>query len=138
MIIDIISKRIVISFIELGRSVIVIPSFFSLTYVRNDGVAFSLLSGRVSAIILFSIIVIGIIYYFLKKGVSSKLEGICYSMVLGGALGNLLDRIIYGYVIDFFDFTLFGYSFAIFNVADILIVVGVFMLVILEFRKGGK
>ena len=85
-----------------------------------------------------SVIVVGVLVYFAKSKGKGRLEKICYSMILGGALGNFLDRIFYGYVIDFFVFTLFGFKMAIFNVADILIVCGVFLLIVLELLKERK
>ena len=85
-----------------------------------------------------SVLVVGVLIYFAKNRESGQLENLCYSMILGGALGNFLDRIFYGYVIDFFDFTLFDFKMAIFNVADVLIVCGVFLLIVLELLKERK
>ena len=138
LLIDIISKQLVLYFMVENQTIQIIPHFFSLTYVKNTGVAFSMLEGNILFILLMSMIVVGVLVYFAKSKGNGRLEKICYSMILGGALGNFLDRIFYGYVIDFFDFTLFGFKMAIFNVADILIVCGVFLLIVLELLKERK
>ena len=138
LLIDIISKQLVLYFMVENQTIQIIHHFFSLTYVKNTGVAFSMLEGNILFILLMSVIVVGVLVYFAKNRGSSQLENLCYSMILGGALGNFLDRIFYGYVIDFFDFTLFGFKMAIFNVADILIVCGVFLLIVLELLKERK
>ena len=136
--IDIISKQLVLYFMVENQTIQIIPHFFSLTYVKNTGVAFSMLEGNILFILLMSVIVVGVLVYFAKSKGNGRLEKICYSMILGGALGNFLDRIFYGYVIDFFDFTLFGFKMAIFNVADVEIVCGVFLLIVLEILKERK
>lgn len=138
LLIDIISKQLVLYFMVENQTIQIIPHFFSLTYVKNTGVAFSMLEGNILFILLMSVIVVGVLVYFAKSKGNGRLEKICYSMILGGALGNFLDRIFYGYVIDFFDFTLFGFKMAIFNVADVEIVCGVFLLIVLELLKERK
>lgn len=135
---DIFSKQIVIHFMVENQTIQIIPHLFSLTYVKNTGVAFSMLSGNLTFILMMSVLVVGVLIYFAKNRESGQLENLCYSMILGGALGNFLDRIFYGYVIDFFDFSLFDFKMAIFNVADILIVCGVFLLIVLELLKERK
>ena len=138
LLIDIISKQLILYFMVENQTIQIIPHFFSLTYVKNTGVAFSMLEGNILFILLMSMIVVGVLVYFAKSKGNGRLEKICYSMILGGALGNFLDRIFYGYVIDFFDFSLFGFKMAIFNVADVLIVCGVFLLIVLELLKERK
>lgn len=138
LLIDIISKQLVLYFMVENQTIQIIPHFFSLTYVKNTGVAFSMLEGNILFILLMSVIVVGVLVYFAKSKGNGRLEKICYSMILGGALGNFLDRIFYGYVIDFLDFTLFDFKMAIFNVADVLIVCGVFLLIVLEILKERK
>ena len=138
LIIDIISKQLILYFMVENQTIQIIPHFFSFTYVKNTGVAFSMLSGNLTFILMMSVLVVGVLIYFAKNRGSSQLENLCYSMILGGALGNFLDRIFYGYVIDFFDFSLFGFKMAIFNVADVEIVCGVFLLIVLELLKERK
>ena len=135
LIIDIISKLVVSSLMNVYDSIVIIKNFFCITYVRNTGAAWSIFEGRVLGIIVVSLIKISfIVYYISKQKVKSKLEKIGYSLILGGALGNLLDRIIYGYVIDFLDFNIFGYDYPIFNLADSFIFVGVMLLIIYTWR----
>lgn len=133
---DICSKQLVVRFMDVGQSISIIPRFFSLTYVKNRGIAFSMLEGNLVFIIFLSLLIIGGIFFSIRFKKLSWGESFCYVLIVGGAIGNLIDRVIYGYVIDFFDFTLFGYEMAIFNVADIFIVLGVFLLLFMEFWKG--
>ena len=85
------------------------------------------------------VIISFIIYYICKNKPKSNFEKISYSMILGGAIGNLIDRIIYGYVVDFLDFNVFGYDYPIFNLADSFILIGVILLVIWTWRcKDGN
>ncbi len=131
VIIDIISKLLVSNNLLLSKSVTIIPNFFYLTYAHNYGGAWSIFENNTLAITIISFIVIlGISYYIFKNKVTRKIEIIGYSLLLGGAIGNLIDRIIYGYVIDFLDFYILGYDFPIFNIADIGIVVGIIFLLI--------
>ena len=139
LIIDIISKLIVSRVCTLNNSVSVINNFFSITYTHNYGGAWSLFSDSTILITVISIIVIiGIIIYLSKKKINNKIESLGYAFLLGGAIGNLIDRIIYGYVIDFLDFNIFGYNFPIFNIADMGIVIGIFLIIIIEIRRNKK
>lgn len=133
---DICSKQLVVRFMDVGQSISIIPNSFSLTYVKNRGIAFSMLEGNLVFVIFLSLLIIGGIFFSIRFKKLSWGESFCYALIVGGAIGNLIDRVIYGYVIDFFDFTLFGYEMAIFNVADIFIVLGVFLLLFMEFWKG--
>lgn len=137
LILDIISKRLVINFMFENESISVIDNFFRLTYAKNEGVAFSFLDGHVSFIILMTIIVIYLIFKYVRNNINNNIEVVGYSFIIGGAVGNLIDRIMYGYVVDFFDFNIFGYNFPIFNLADTFIVVGVFILCIVSLREVG-
>ena len=130
-------KRLVINLLVENESIKVIGGFFSLTYVKNTGVAFSMIEGYVWLIVIATIIILFMLFKYIKDDINSNSELISYGFIMGGAVGNLIDRIFYGYVVDFFDFSLFGYQAPIFNVADIFIVVGVFMLVIFG-RNGEK
>lgn len=140
LIIDIVSKLFISNLMDVGDSIIVIQNFFYISYVRNTGAAWSIFSGETVGLILISLIIICfIVYYILKNKPKSRLEKIGYSMILGGAFGNLFDRIIYGYVIDFLDFYIFGYDYPIFNLADSFIFVGVILLMIYTWRcKDGN
>ena len=124
------SKILVVKNLTLGESVRVIGNFFNITYVKNHGVAFGIMDGKIIFIILVSILIFGYLIYEIKKGTHSKLITLSISFVIGGLLGNLFDRLIYGYVIDFLDFDFFGYDFAIFNIGDSFIVIGTILLAI--------
>ena len=115
----------------LEETIVIIKNFFNITYVLNDGAAWSILSGYTFLLILVAFVALGVIYFFfIKKKNLSKLETITYSFLIGGIIGNLIDRIIYGKVIDYFDFNIFGYDFPVFNIADICICLSVFVLII--------
>ena len=138
--IDLISKLIVGNFMNVQDSIIVISKFFNITYVRNTGAAWSILANSTWLVILISVVIISmIVIYIYKNKPKYKIEKIGYSMVLGGALGNFMDRIIYGYVIDFLDFNILGYNYPIFNLADSFIFVGVLLIIIFTWRdKDGN
>ena len=133
--IDIISKIIVSNLMNVNESIMVIKDFFYITYVRNTGAAWSMFAGeRLGLIVVSLIIICFIVYYTFKNKPESRLEYIGYGMVLGGSFGNLFDRIIYGYVIDFLDVYIFGYDYPIFNLADSFIFVGVILIIISTWR----
>ena len=129
VVIDQIVKILVINKMTLQKSIIVINNFFNITYVRNTGAAWSILSGNVLLLIMISIIALGVIYYYLIKDKElKKIHIVSYSMLIGGIIGNLIDRVVHGYVIDYLDFKIFNYNFPIFNIADILIVISIIII----------
>ena len=126
LLIDQITKGLVNIYMDVNES-IKIFDFLSLTYVHNIGAAFSMLEGARWLFIILGIIALNIIYiFFIKDKNLSNFEIITYALLLSGIIGNLIDRILYGYVIDFIDFTIF--DFAIFNLADSFIVISVILL----------
>ena len=137
LLIDIASKRLVINLLIENQSFKIIENFFSLTYVKNTGVAFSMIEGYVPLIVIATIIILFMLFKYIKDGINNSVELVSYGFIIGGAVGNLIDRVIMGYVVDFFDFNILGYQAPIFNVADIFIVVGVLMLIIFG-RNGDK
>lgn len=135
LVIDIVSKLVISNLMDVYDSIVVIKNFFNITYVHNTGAAWSLFAGRTWLLVIVSLIIISfIIFYIYKNKPKNKFEKIGYSLVLGGAIGNFIDRIVYGYVIDFLDFNIFGYDYPIFNLADTFIVVGVIILCICTWR----
>lgn len=138
--IDLISKIIVSKILSINEVIVVIKDFFNITYVRNTGAAWSIFAGETLGLIIISLIIIALICYYISKNkIKSKLELVGYSLILGGAIGNLYDRIVYGYVIDFLDFYIFGYDYPIFNLADSFIFVGVILVIIHTWRcKDGN
>ena len=118
--------------IQLGHSVPIIKNILHLTYVTNTGSAFGLFKNFNLFFILFSIIVIIIIFYHLKKIVKNdKLLLFSVGFLLGGTFGNLIDRILFGAVIDFIDFRIWP----VFNLADSAVTIGIVSLIILMWKK---
>ena len=137
LIIDQIVKILVSNYLILGQTIKIINNFFYLTYVQNKGAAFSILIGYRYILIIIAFIFLYYLHKCINKQKSfNKLEIISYGLLLGGIIGNLIDRIIYGYVIDYFDFMIFNYNFPIFNLADSFIVIGCIILVINSYLKG--
>lgn len=130
------AKAVVQARFFLGESVPVIPGFFNLTYVRNPGAAFSFLaSGNPAWVTPFFIIIslivgVGIVYYYRKTDPAERLQRWGLSLVLGGALGNLIDRLLYRSVVDFLDFYAGNYHWPAFNTADAAITTGVGLLLL--------
>ena len=135
---DQLSKKQIVDYLKLGEKIEIIKNFFNITHVRNYGAGFSILQNARLFLSLVSIIAIGVLAYLLvttKK--KNTLTTISYLMVISGALGNLLDRLRQGYVVDFLDFKIFGWDYPVFNVADIFITVGCFLLILVSL-KGEK
>lgn len=129
VILDQISKYIVDALIPIHDSIVVIPDFFSLTHVRNTGAAFGIFAGQRWVFMIFTVAIILVAVYFLQKGKIKNPWGIVsLALVIGGGIGNMIDRLFLGEVIDFFAFNFWGYQFAVFNVADIFVCCGTFML----------
>lgn len=134
--IDQISKLLVVNLLTKTDSITIIKNFFYLTYINNDGAAFSILVGKRIFLILIAVLVIVMLIHYIKKNnIQNKLELVSISLIIGGSLGNLMDRVVRGYVIDFLDFKIFNYNFPIFNLADTFIVIGVILLLLKEIRK---
>lgn len=139
VILDQISKIIIANTINLNDSINVIPNFFKLTYTKNFGAAWSIMQNRRLFLIIATIIALIFIFYLIyKEKKLTNLRTVYYGFLLGGIFGNFIDRISYGYVIDFFDFNIFGYNFPIFNISDSFIVIGVIMILIENFIGGEK
>lgn len=125
ILIDQLSKYLIITCLSVGSYINVIDNFFRIAYVKNVGAAFSLLEGKTIFLILFTLLVLFLGVFFLRKKTDyKKLDILIYSLIIGGIIGNLIDRIIYGYVIDFISFNFYNYYFPIFNLADSFIVIG--------------
>lgn len=132
LVLDFITKKLIVNNLELNEEVSVIGNFFLITSHRNRGAAFGILQEqRLFFIIVTVIIVAGIIWYantMRKNGSAWLLSGL--GLVLGGAIGNFIDRARFGEVVDFFKFNFGSYTFPIFNIADSAIVVGVILILI--------
>lgn len=132
------TKWAIVKNIELGGTHVVIPGFFELTYLRNYGAAFSSMTG-VSMwffALLAIVALVAIAYYFVKT--DDTYTELSLALIAAGAIGNLIDRVWLGYVRDFFRFYIFGSPFAVFNVADVCLTVGVILLFVVVFRDEWK
>ena len=128
VIIDQIIKYFISAFLQPVGSVSVIDNIFSLTYVENKGVAFGMFSDmRWIFVALTSILLVIIIFYMFKKRPKGKFFYVCAALIIGGGIGNLIDRIFYGYVIDYLSLSFFP---PVCNFADYCITAGTIMLVI--------
>ena len=134
--IDQLSKLYAVKVLATLTTMPIIPNVFHLTYIENDGAAFSIFSGKQTFLIIITIIaivIIGIILFAIPKKKKYFLTNFAFSLILSGAIGNLIDRIRFNYVVDFFDFRLIG--FAIFNIADCFVVIGCFLLILAIWRN---
>lgn len=114
-------------------SIKVVENFMELVYVENRGAAFGILQGKKIILVFFTFFIIAALCYFLYKSQSrlSTISKVSISLIIGGAIGNLIDRIFRYFVIDFISVTFpNGYEFPVFNVADIAVVCGTFLLII--------
>ena len=128
VIIDQIIKYFVSAYLQPVGSVSVIDNIFCLTYVENKGVAFGMFSDmRWIFVALTSILLVIIIFYMFKKRPKGKFFYVCAALIIGGGIGNLIDRIFYGYVIDYLSLSFFP---PVCNFADYCITAGTIMLVI--------
>ena len=117
---------------QLNQSIPIIKNILHLTYVTNSGSAFGLFKGFNIFFILFSIIVIIVVFYYIRKiKENEKLLQLSIGLLLGGTIGNLIDRLVYGSVIDFIDFRIWP----VFNVADSAVTISIILLIILLWEK---
>lgn len=140
ILIDQISKYYIQYTPALHGKVELIPNFLYVTYVKNTGVAWSMLSGKTVFLIIIGIIETAVLIYFLVMVLKAKNKPyiVALSLMIGGALGNLIDRIMFGYVRDFIDTYPFGYNFPVFNVADSALCIGVGIILILMIYEERK
>lgn len=143
VVLDQVSKLLVVANMELGQSIDVIPGIFRFTYIHNEGAAFgSMADSRWIFMILSSVAIIAILVYMFWKKPQSKLLRAALILVAGGGIGNMIDRIFLGYVIDFLDFCAFPNLWMwIFNVADACVCIGAGLLalwMILDIIKDEK
>jgi len=136
---DQLTKWIVVQKMELYEQIPIIENFFYFTSHRNSGAAWGILEGKMSLFYIITVIVaIGIIYYMEKYARGHKLLSLSLSFLLGGAIGNFIDRILHQEVVDFLDFYIFSYNYPIFNLADSFLVVGVILMIIATFLEGNE
>jgi len=144
LVLDQLTKFIVDRTMPLHHSIPVIDDLFSLTYIRNTGAAFGMLAGsaaefRLPFLVLFSVLAIGFIVMMVRR-LPDREKGLITALafILGGAIGNLIDRLAYGEVIDFLDFYWSNYHWPAFNIADSFITVGVVITVFYLIKAKGE
>jgi len=125
LIADQLFKFLVLRTIPFKFSIQIIPKIFYLTHIRNYGAAFGLFQGGSQLLLWFSVIVVGVILYIYDRLPNENFPQILTGLILGGTIGNLIDRIRFGYVVDFLDFQVWP----AFNVADMAITIGVIGLI---------
>lgn len=140
LIIDQVTKHWVAGTFEYRETLAILP-FFNLTYVHNPGAAFSFLADqggwqRWFFTAIASIASIVFLVWMAKTPKQQRLLSIAFAFILSGAVGNLIDRAMLGYVIDFLDFHWAGYHFAAFNVADSVIFIGAALMILESFTQG--
>lgn len=135
VVLDRFTKWLVENRLDLHDTINVVPGFFRITHVQNKGAAFGLFAEttsewRVTLLVMFSVVALIVVAGLLWKNHHSMVTtGIGLSLILGGALGNLWDRVVAGHVVDFLDFHLGTYHWPAFNIADSAIVVGALLLI---------
>jgi signal peptidase II len=141
VLLDQITKITVTQILSYGQSVPV-TSFFNIVLVYNKGAAFSFLSSQGGWQRYFftaiAVVAVLIITYLLKKNAGQRLFCWGLALILGGAIGNLIDRVIYGHVIDFLDFYVKNWHWPAFNVADMAICLGAGLYILDELRRSKK
>lgn len=131
---DQITKPVILSVFDTGPRVIEVTSFFNLVLVYNRGVSFGLLSNDSPygpyLLAALAVVIAGAIWHFILRPADRRFSAVAAGLIIGGAFGNALDRLLYGAVVDFLDFHVAGYHWPAFNIADCAIVVGAVLMVV--------
>lgn len=129
---DQVSKALISSNPSAYANIEVIRDFFYITYVKNTGAAWSMMAGQRALLSVIAAVAIGVMLLYMQKAKRKKehLTVLALALMAAGAAGNLIDRLLLGYVRDFLNFYIFGYDFPVFNVADICLCVGVGLLIL--------
>lgn len=146
LVIDLVSKQLIFAFLDKqpNKSYVVLDKIFTLVEAKNYGASFSVLSGQTTLLIVItSIVCVALGAFLLWKRDTPKTFRVALIVILGGAVGNVIDRMAFGYVRDFIDYTFlytfFKIDFAIGNIADIFLMVGLFLLIVyifFEYKEG--
>ena len=137
---DQISKQIVLHFLY-EKQITVIPGILDFTYVENRGMAFGLLSEHRWVFLVFSVVGMVLVALYLWKYGKTTLSRVALSMIIGGGIGNMIDRTVLGFVVDFIDFCAFDFWVWVFNIADASVCVGAGLFVldlVLEIMREAK
>lgn len=139
VILDQLSKWWIVQEMAIGERIPIIENFLYITSHRNQGAAWGILQGQMTFFYIVTIIVvIFVVYHIQKYGKENPFFGYTMAIVLGGAIGNFIDRLFRKEVVDFIDVYPFGYNFPIFNVADSALTIGVLLMIIYILFIEGK
>lgn len=141
LILDQFTKYLAFTRLRGNSSYVIVEKWLNFTYVENRGVAFGTFSGYTIILTILSITISVFIAYYIYKNRErlSKFEKICYIFIISGAIGNVIDRVFRGFVVDFIHTELGGlYNYPVFNFADIYIVLACIFLFIYSFKNGDK
>ncbi|MDO4702025.1 MAG: signal peptidase II [Erysipelotrichaceae bacterium] len=137
---DFLTKHYISTNLKLYETIEVIPNFFDITYVLNDGAAWSILKGQIIFFYIISVIALGVlVFMYLKTYHNDGLSKFGIVLMIGGTIGNFIDRLRFQYVIDFLSFQFGSYHFPVFNLADSFLVIGVGCLILsMLLKKEGS
>ncbi|MBL7565464.1 signal peptidase II [Staphylococcus saccharolyticus] len=128
---DQVTKWFIATSMKIGDSYEVIPNFLNITSHRNNGAAWGILSGKMGFFYIITLIILVVlIVFYIKEAKFNLFMQVAISLLFAGALGNFIDRILHGEVVDFIDTNIFGYDFPIFNIADSSLTIGVLFVII--------
>ncbi|WP_453997076.1 signal peptidase II [Bacillus nitroreducens] len=137
ILLDQVTKWVIVRYMELGDSIEIISGFLYITSHRNRGAAWGILQGQMWFFYIVTVIVVVMLVLYIQRlKPHQRLFGIALSLMLGGAIGNFIDRIFRKEVVDFIDTYIFSYNFPIFNIADSALVIGVGFIFILTIFEG--
>ncbi|HEC2145749.1 signal peptidase II [Staphylococcus delphini] len=136
---DQLTKFIIRTQMTIGESFAVLPKFLYITSHRNNGAAWGILSGKMTFFYIITVIIlVALIVFYIKEAKNHMLMQIAISLLFSGALGNFIDRVSSGEVVDFIDTVIFGYDFPIFNIADASLTIGVILLIIVLLKDQNQ
>lgn len=125
------TKWLIVKNMDLGESITIVENFLYITSHRNSGAAWGILQGQMLFFyIITAIVIVAIIYFIQKQAKGRRLLGVALAFMLGGAIGNFIDRLFRKEVVDFINTYIFGYDFPVFNIADSALVIGVALLIL--------
>src|SRR5699024_5160881 len=131
LILDQITKYIITKTMQIGDSFELIPNFLNIISHRNSCAAWGILSGKMAFFYIITVVIlIVLIVFYIKEAKHNLLMQVAISLLFAGALGNFIDRVLNGEVVDFVDTYIFSYNFPIFNVADSSLTIGVLLIII--------